>query len=158
MNDIKRSVVLIMVFLSVLDLPAQETSDGPFMQAYVVVSDTSLSYSLLRNKLFELSEQMGIEIDTMDRGFDTRKNLICLPEDFPDDIYAGEYYPRRYPSETLSLEYLAYYDKRSAEKKIALVTVITGDKEKAEENLEKIREYSPGAFMLQTKIYLGCMH
>ncbi|AOR27583.1 hypothetical protein FORMB_05300 [Formosa sp. Hel1_33_131] len=143
-----------------LNINAQEISDEQYMNAYIVVSDTSQNYFELRQKMLNLNEKLKTEIDTMGRGFNKKKNLICLPENDEDEIYAGDYFPRRYPSETLSLEYLIYYTngKKPTEGTIALVTIITDNKEKAEKKLAEVKKYSDRAFIVNSQIYMGCMH
>ena len=105
----KKIITIFLISLLGLNINAQEISDEQYMNAYIVVSDTSQNYFELRQKMLNLNEKLKTEIDTMGRGFNKKKNLICLPENDEDEIYAGDYFPRRYPSETLSLEYLIYY-------------------------------------------------
>jgi len=153
-------ITIFLILLFGLNINAQEISDEQYMNAYIVVSDTSQNYFELRQKMFDLNEKLKTEIDTMGRGFNKKKNLICLPENDKDEIYAGDYFPRRYPSETLSLEYLIYYTngKKPTEGTIALVTIITDNKEKAEKKLAEVKRYSDSAFIINSKIYMGCMH
>jgi hypothetical protein len=47
--------------------------------------------------MLDLSEELKTKIDTMERGFNKTKNLIYLPENDEDKLYAGAYLPRRYP-------------------------------------------------------------
>ncbi len=151
-------------FITALFLPlilfSQDTDNENFMNAYVVFADTSYDYFLLHKKMFELSEKLSLEIDTMRRGYDSIKDLICLSEDDEDEIYAGEYYPRRFPGTFLSLEHFIFYNEGDwpGDRTMALVTAITEEKEKADEILSSIEEYSENAFILYTKIYIGCIH
>lgn len=156
----KKIITIFSILLFGLNINAQEISDEQYMNAYIVISDTSQDYSELRQKMFDLNEKLKTEIDTMGRGFNREKNLICLPENNEDEIYAGGYFPRRYPSETLSLEYLVYYTngKKPTEGTIALVAIITDDKEKADKKLVEVKKYSDKAFILNSQIYMGCMH
>ncbi|WP_069675962.1 hypothetical protein [Formosa sp. Hel1_33_131] len=156
----KKIITIFLISLLGLNINAQEISDEQYMNAYIVVSDTSQNYFELRQKMLNLNEKLKTEIDTMGRGFNKKKNLICLPENDEDEIYAGDYFPRRYPSETLSLEYLIYYTngKKPTEGTIALVTIITDNKEKAEKKLAEVKKYSDRAFIVNSQIYMGCMH
>ena len=153
-------LTLLTIFALLITVKAQEIPDELYMDAFIVVSDTSEDYLGLREKMFQLSENLGFEIDTMGRGFNTNKNLICLPDNDEDEIYAGEYFPRRYPSEALSLEHLNYYSKgqKPSSRTIALVVMITDEKEKAELKVKQINKYSESAFIINTKLYMGCMH
>ena len=139
---------------------AQEPDESQYMDAYLVVADTSQDYFALRREMFDLSHKCQIPIDTLDRGYDTTKNMICLPENYEDEVYAGEYFPRRAPTVSFSLEYLAYYSDSviASDKTIALVAAIADSQEAADALLRKIQQYIMHAFILRTKIYMGCMH
>lgn len=110
--------------------------------------------------MFDLAGKCKIGIDTLGRRYDTTKDLICLPEDDEDEINAGEYFPRRYPSTVLSLEYLEFYDesKKGDDKTIALVAAIEENQQSAEKLLAAIREHMKSAYILKSRIYMGCMH
>ena len=156
----KKIITIFSILFFGLNINAQEISEEQYMNAYIVIADTSQNYVELRKKMFGINEKLKTEIDTMGRGFNREKNLICLPENDEDEIYAGDYFPRRYPSETLSLEYLVYYTngKKPTEGTIALVTIITDNKEKADKKLAEIKKYSDKAFIVNSQIYMGCMH
>ena len=102
-----RPLTILTFLLPSLITLAQETTDDLYMDAFVVVADTSQDYHELRTRMFSIAHQLGLQIDTMGRGYDAAKHLITLPLEDADELYAGEYFPRRYPSETLSLEYLS---------------------------------------------------
>ena len=141
-------------------LLSQNDKDEMYINAFIVIADSSQVYSELKLKMFNLKDKLNVEIDTMGRGYNKTKDLICLPENDEDEIYAGDYFPRRFPSETLSLEYLDYYDKKNGEKTIGLIVGIFQQKEKlnAERLLKKLSEFFPNAYILNTDIYMGCMH
>ena len=125
---------------------------------YIVIADTGRNYYSLRDKMFELSHATGITIDTMDRYYDKKKDLIKLPDNYPeDDIFAGDYFIRRNPSETLSLEYLDSYKLNSDKKMIALVSGVYQDKASADSAL-KVLQPTETAFTIKSKLYVGCMH
>ena len=77
------------------------TDEDQYMDAFVVIADTSQNYYDLRSEMFVLSEKLDLQIDTLGRGYDAAKDLIALPIDDADELYAGDHFPRRYPSETL---------------------------------------------------------
>jgi hypothetical protein len=155
---LKRVLGIILVLLPLSQF-AQDIADE-YMSAYVVVVDTSTDYGTLRTKMFSLSKAIGIKIDTMGRGFNGTKNLIALPEDDSDEIYAGDYFPRRYPNEKLSLEYLVFYNQNDSTTPnlIALVSLITDIEQRAREHLDSIKTIEPKAFIVNSEIYMGCMH
>ena len=124
---------------------------------YVLVVDTGKSYDELRTKMFNLHQSSNLAIDTLGRYYDRTKGLIQLPDDDDDEMYAGEYYPRRYPSQYLSLEYLEEYHPVSEAKTIALVAGIYETKVSADSALNAIKPRE-NAFVQKSRIYVGCMH
>ena len=125
---------------------------------YIVVADTGLNYYALDNEMKSLSHTAHIRIDTGDNYYNKAKNLIALPDTSSDEIYAGEYYPRRYPSESLSLEYLQSYRSTSAEKMIALVAGIYEKKSSADSAVKALATARGKAFAIKTSLYMGCIH
>ncbi|WP_100336518.1 hypothetical protein [Hymenobacter chitinivorans] len=139
------------------DAPADSTS-ADYATFFVVVADTSRSYPALRRHMLGLSQQYALPIDTLGRYFDARKNQIILPADDEDELYAGEYYPRRFPGHTLSLEYLNEYKDQAGAKTMALVTGIYQQEASADSALAVLRRADQNAFKLTSRIYVGCMH
>jgi hypothetical protein len=125
---------------------------------YVVVVDTGLNYYSLRDKMESTHNTFNKAIDSMGRHYNKTKNLIALPDNDSDEMYAGEYFPRRYPSEYLSLEYLKDYRTSSAEKTIALISGIYEKQYSADSALKRLSTLKPQAFVLKASIYVGCMH
>lgn len=134
------------------------TADADFATYYIVVTDTSFDYYFLNKKMFNIHQKYNIEIDSMDRSYNKNKQLIALPNSYDDEMYAGEYYPRRFPSEYLSLEYLNFYQKNSGEKTIALVAGIYETEHKADSALSILKKTVLQAFKIKANIYVGCMH
>jgi|GEM_PF-2583705 len=132
--------------------------DFNYARSYVLIVDTNTNYYSLRDKMIQIGEQLSIEVDTMERTYYPEKNLIALPEDHEDELFAGDYYPRRYSKEYLSLEYLDLYQRPAGDKTIALVAGIYSNQESADSTLQRILEVDSSAFILQTDIYVGCIH
>ncbi|WP_439882164.1 hypothetical protein ACSX1A_03165 [Pontibacter sp. MBLB2868] len=125
---------------------------------YVVVADTGNSYDLLREHMLAIHRGSDLKIDTMGRSYDAAKDLIALPEDDEDELYAGDYFPRRFPSKTLSLEYLSLYQRQAGEKTIALVAGIYDRQISADSAAAVIRQLAPKAFAVNTEMFVGCLH
>lgn len=136
----------------------EDSSEMNFATYYVVIADTSTDYYLLDNKMFELSRQLTIPIDTMGRFYNKIKNLIALPDHDEDEIYAGDYFQRRLPSENLSLEYLNVYQNKAGEKTIALVTGIYETEKRADSAVVSLRGIEKNVFKIKAILYEGCMH
>jgi hypothetical protein len=128
------------------------------MTAWVLVADTGRNYFSLRSRMLQLREELQLKIDTMGRGWNQKKKLIALPEDSDDEIYAGEYFPRRVPTPTLSLEYLYCYKPNAAPKTMALVAGIYESKSSADSALRRLQAKQASAYSIRSEIYMGCMH
>jgi hypothetical protein len=112
---------------------------------FIVIADTGKSYDRLLDKMHLIQSQTGLVIDSAGRQYLPHKDLIAQPEDSEDDIYAGEYYPRRFPSTELSLEYLYMYQEQAGEKTIAIVQ-------------QSIQAVAPASFVIKSRMFTGCMH
>ncbi|MBL7910183.1 MAG: hypothetical protein JNJ41_03970 [Bacteroidia bacterium] len=132
--------------------------DDEMATYYIVIADTGKDYYFLDKELFALHKKMKLKIDTMERLYNKKKDLISLPINHSDEIYAGEYYPRRHPSNELSLEYLNYYNEKAPEKTIALVAAIFGTQEEGDKVNAAIKTLMPNAYVLKAKVFIGCMH
>lgn len=136
----------------------EETIDRDNAKYFIVVVDTGLDYRTLNRKMYDLNSKLKIPIDTMGRIYNKTKNLIALPENDKDEIYAGDYFPRRFPSDNLSLEYLNFYQRQAGEKTIALVTGIYETEKSADSALNVLRKMEKNVFKIKADIYVGCMH
>lgn len=125
---------------------------------YIVVNDTGLDYYQLRKQLFEIHDKNGQEIDTLGRYYNPSKKLIVLPDTDDDELYRGDYYPRRFPSKSLSLEYLTLYTPDALDKTIALVSGIYDNKLQADSAKNAFLTYQPKTFVVQANMYVGCLH
>lgn len=140
------------------DTRTEEIADLEYATYYLVISDTGFDYSTLRSRMFDLHRKLDIPIDTMGRFYNIRKKLIALPDNDEDEMYAGDYFPRRFPSENLSLEYLSFYQKLAGEKTMALVTGIYETEKEADSALVVLHKTEKNAFKIKADIYIGCMH
>lgn len=136
----------------------EDTIDDDYATYFVVVADTGSNYYLLHKKMFDLNRQLNSSIDTMGRFYNKTKNLIALPDNDEDEIYAGDYFPRRFPSDNLSLEYLSFYQEQAGDKTIALVTGIYETEKSADSALTILQKTEKKGFKIKADIYVGCMH
>jgi hypothetical protein len=129
-----------------------------YATCFVVVADTGLDYYSLLKKMLALHRQLDIPIDSMERSYDQSRNLIVQTKDDEEGVGAGEYSPRRYASDNLSLEYLNFYKEEAGEKTIALVTGIYGTKESADSAVAVIEKSEKKAFNIKANLYMRCIH
>jgi hypothetical protein len=125
---------------------------------FIVVADTGKNYYVLNQKMYELRDRLHMQVDTMDRYYNKKKDLISLPISHEDKMYAGDYFPRRFPSEYLSLEYLNFYREQASKKTIALVTGIYETSSSADSALSVLQNVEKNSFVFKTNIYVGCAH
>lgn len=144
--------------IAIQDTAIDQSSETETVTYFVVVADTSSNYYALHKKMFELNRQLSIPIDTMGRFYNETKKLITLPDEDEDDIYAGDYFPRRFPSNNLSLEYLDFYQEKAGEKTIALVTGIYETEKNADNAMIVLQKIEKNVFKIKANIYVGCLH
>jgi len=137
---------------------ADDTTNADIATYFVLIADTSQDYTVLQKKMFELNKNLSIPIDTMGRYYNKAKNLIALPKNAEDKIYAGQYVPRRFPSHNLSLEYLNIYQSRAGAKTIALVTGIYEKEKTADSAVALLSKTENKVFKVKSEMYVGCIH
>lgn len=125
---------------------------------YMVIADTGLNYQALRRKMTGLQQQLHLEIDTLGRIYSTEKQRIIVPENDEDEMYAGDYYPRRGAGENLSIEQMDAYLNGSRPKNMGLVAGIYTDQASGDQALKKVKQQELKAFLLKADIFMGCMH
>jgi len=136
----------------------RSTSNDEYATYYVVISKTGKNYHDLRRAMEQLHHTSSLPIDTMGRYFNEQRQKLILSESDEDEIYAGSYFPRRFPSEHLSIEYLAFYDEQSDSLTFALVSGIYENKAKADSALKSLRMTIPETHVMKSKIFVGCLH
>lgn len=134
-----------------------EPSDD-MVHLVVTIADTGLSYGALHGRMQVLAARLSADIDTMGRYYDPVRDSILLPLDDEDELYAGQYAPRRFEGNTLSIEYLDMYDTTAAPGTMALVTGLWATDQQADSALRQLRVYMPRAYRVHAKVYQGCMH
>lgn len=132
-----------------------------FVDKYLVVVDTGTNYWQLEHTMFTLKSKLGLKIDTMGRYYNAGKNDVVLPDDDEDDIYAGNYFPRRYSDDFLSIENMSFYRpglQTGAANTFLLVSGLYDNPSSADSMAGIIKPYQPTVFVMKSKIYMGCMH
>jgi hypothetical protein len=125
---------------------------------YVTVADTGHSYLQLDSLMHVLAMATGRAVDMGGRVYDVASDSIILPRDNEDVLYAGHYIVRRFPSATLSIEYLDWYVARAEANTMALVTGLWIMESDADSALAAVRHRNPRAFKLKSVLYQGCIH
>lgn len=152
------------VATTTLDTPAavteagEETTDD-MATYYVVIADTGRDYYVLDKKMYKIASVMKSKVDTMNRYYNTEKNRIVLPDDDEDEVYAGEYFPRRFTSDVLSIEYMDQYDtSEGAGSIMALVTGVYETQTSADSLSRALDKAGFKSRVVKAEMYIGCMH
>lgn len=137
---------------------AADSDTLDYANFYILILDTGDNYYRLDSKMYALSKTLSLPIDTANRHYDAEKQDIVLSENDEDEMYRGEYFPRRFPSIALSLEHLNVYKENANDKSLALLSGIFDNKPAADSALLAVKAFVPGTFLLRSKVYVGCMH
>jgi hypothetical protein len=133
--------------------------DGEHAIYYVTIVDTGSNYHVLDAKMYAISKTSGLKIDTMGRYYNKEKNRILLRDDDEDEMYRGEYFPRRSPETNLSIEYLDFFRNEAGYGTMALIAGIYETEREADSHMVmKLKPSAPGAFVMRASVYIGCMH
>lgn len=141
-------------------------TDELYADYYLVVPATGKNYQQLHTNMYRLHRQFHIPVDTLGRYYNTVLHKIIVSEEDEDELYRGEYYPRRFESLSLSIENAYYYPKNQADYKEPVtfptrMMVVAGmfDTPERADSLQKvIKKAFPKTKVLKTKVYIGCMH
>jgi hypothetical protein len=147
---------------STLETPTTDSEiiDEEMQTAFMVILDSSNDFNSMHALAEKTAQEFHLVFDTIEKQYFPEKNLWGVSLLSEDELYRGEYFPRRSDGDThpLSLEYQQWYDDRSREKNLVLMAGIFSFSLEAEEYINKFREKFPHAYILQKEIYMGCMH
>lgn len=125
---------------------------------YVLVACKGDNYYTMNEKMQGLSQLVALEVNRMERRFDTSKYRMVNADYSEENAYAGDYFPRQYPSEYLSLEYEQFYKNHSGnEATIFLVAGIYEKKVEAKMKLREIKKIFGSAYIVKDVVYDGCL-
>src|SRR6185503_1046497 len=110
---------------------------------YIVFAGTSLNFHALDNVCHKIANVTS-EKYSNELMYDKQRGMI-VPDSSDDELYAGNYSPRRCPEESISIEMLWYYSQNpsllsDSDKRMTIITGIFENKSDAQENLKKIRQ------------------
>lgn len=144
--------------LDTIVFPAEELNEDMAI-FYVVIADTGRDYYALDKKMYTIASIINSKVDTMNRYYNAEKNRIVLPDDDEDEIYAGEYFPRRFTSDALSIEYMDQYDtSEDAGNIMALVTGVYDTLASADSLSDKLGKAGLKCRVVKAEMFIGCMH
>ncbi len=137
---------------------ALSNAEEDYVVLYAVIADTGYSYFELDKRMYDISSSLKITVDTMGRFYDTKKKKIVLSDTDEDEMYRGQYFPRRFPSSYLSMEYYETYSNDTSGELMAICAGLFENETDADSVLTSIRSKASKAFKVPARMYLGCMH
>jgi hypothetical protein len=125
---------------------------------FFLIADTSMDYLKLRTAIHDAVLKVNIDFDSLGRVFDPTTDSLMIPLDSDDEIYRGQYFPRRFASSQFSIEYLDAYQTLASKNTFAIVAGIFEKEKDARRYAKQFRKIFPNIYILKSRIYLGCMH
>ncbi|MCR6640432.1 MAG: hypothetical protein NVV82_15900 [Sporocytophaga sp.] len=163
------SVVEAQLNTNVEDTEASDESSDLELN-YIVSVAEGYNYDSLKIIALQTSNKLGFKFDTMGRYYHPEKGIV-LPDDDDDEIWAGQYYFRRFGSNLVSIEMnYAYTDTSISKNEVALekhsedkakmfvFAMMYQEKKSADSLANIIKVDYPSAKVFPVQIYIGCMH
>lgn len=135
--------------------------ESEYSTMYFVLIDTGKNYYALSSLMHTVSNKTGLPIDTLNRHYNNDRNMIVLADDDEDEMWRGEYYPRRYGEDFMSIEYWQYFllnHNQPTDTTFALVAGMFYNPISADSLADVIKKYQPSVFVEEAKVFNGCMH
>ena len=135
----------------------QEITDDVFYSArYILILKSTTDYNEALSFANESSKKLGLELKIEDIEYSKEKG-ICFSKDIDDELYKGEYAPRRYCGDYVSLENSSAYEGFT-EGYIIVIAGVYQNKDDAELSLSGVKESYPDAYAKKTNLWMGCIH
>jgi len=138
-----------------IDLPEQESAIY-----YLVQVASGHNFDSLKAISSNAVSVLGSKFSMLDRVYKPGKGII-VPENDGDEIYAGEYYPRRPFDDQnfVSIEMASgFCDKEADTLEMVSVAGVYSLKSQADSVATLLKGKIPTVKTIQQEMYLGCMH
>lgn len=147
-----------------------DDQSGDETQLYhIVCVEEGDNYRSLRETGLKVSKFLGFKFDSLERYYDKRKKRVVLPKDHPDEIYAGEYFFRRYNDDFVSIEMRNAYPDPSLKDdgnsffysdttKMFVFAAMYCEKKEADKLANTLKKQFKNTIVISSNIYMGCMH
>lgn len=140
------------------NLFSQALTDDNMKPFHVIIVSIGNNYDSLATIGKKVAKELNVEYKTLDRIYDNKRGII-LPDTSPDEIFAGEYYPRRYEGSFVSVEHRGPYDdKATSDMEMVVIAGIFEQKNDAQQLFKKVKKVYPAAKLVSTKLFIGCLH
>jgi|GEM_PF-1950208 len=149
-------------FTNIFNIKPTDFQDE-YADFYLVIAASGKDYKKLHKTMVSVNQNFAIPINTLGRYYNEKSHKIIVNEDDEDEIYRGEYYPRRFEELSLSIENAYYYNDNYMEPKqfpttMMVVAGMFNEKTKADSLRNILLKKIPDAYIKKARIYVGCMH
>lgn len=154
---------------NVEDIEASDESSDLELN-YIVSVAEGYNYDSLRKIALQTADKLNFKFDTMGRYYNPQKGIV-LPDDDEDEMWAGEYFFRRFGDNLVSIEMSHAYTDTSISKnepelekhredtrKMFVFAMMYLDKKSADSLANIIKVDYPSTKVFPAQIYMGCMH
>lgn len=126
---------------------------------HILTIGEGYNYDSLSTQASQVAQHLHVKVDNLERIYDSKKGII-VPDNSDDEVYRGEYYPRRFADPTVSIEMnYAFADSMAEQdKKMIIVAGIYEKKSQADSVLALTKATYPLAKVITKELFIGCMH
>jgi hypothetical protein len=156
---------------SILNTDSGENEFPEYELYYVVNVVEGYNYDSLRQIAKEVSRFITYRYDSLDRYYNYKRKKIVYPDNYEDEIYAGDYLFRRYSDSIVSLEMRNAYADTATEKneaaherfyadstKLFVFADMFASKAEAEQLAARLKQKFKHTTLIPANIFMGCMH
>ncbi|OQP62837.1 hypothetical protein A3860_26355 [Niastella vici] len=140
--------------LSVSDTGSQ---NAPY---YIVEVATGHNFDSLKSISSNAVTILSSKFSMLDRIYKSGKGIV-VPDNSDDEIYRGEYYPRRpyHEGNFVSIEMSNEFDDENADKlKMVAVAGMYAEQKAADSVAALLKNKIPTTKIVKQDVYMGCMH
>ena len=136
----------------------QEFSEYDMMNQdkHILILKTTKDYDEAVGFAAEASNKLGVEFKNEHTKYSKEKG-IYFAETLPDPMYRGEYMPRRYNYDYISLENSSQYEGFSPGYIIVVGGVYSTEKD-ASKAMKSAKKHYRDAYTKKTNMWMGCIH
>jgi hypothetical protein len=125
---------------------------------YLVTIAEGNNYDSLLKVAQSAAKSLHLKVDLMNRSYHPEKGIVVNDDD-EDEIYRGEYYPRRSSGNFVSIEMKdAFMDNEKDPMRMLIISNIFENASQADSVLNIAKADFPSARAVKAELFMGCMH
>jgi hypothetical protein len=125
---------------------------------YLVTIAEGNNYDTLLKVAHSAAKSLHLKVDLMNRSYNPEKGIVVNDDD-EDEIYRGEYYPRRSSGNFVSIEMKdAFIDNEKDHMRMLIISNIFENASQADSVLNIAKAEFPSARAVKAELFMGCMH